>query len=115
MISRRPHILKYSVEGQEPYQDENGNWVFPDAEGFSGEVPCRVEPNKSQAIITTVDGTRYEFEFIIYAEHIRRAGKLEKLPIGASVEVFNPETEEVMAKGNVADFANDQRQMRIWI
>jgi len=116
MINRRPHILSYSFvqEALPPYQDENGNMVFPEPVEVSGEVKCRVEPIKSNPFKPSTDGGELIYEFLIFADYIKVDGNKVEIPKGTEIEAKDMEG-NVMAKGEVADFANDQRQCRIWI
>ena len=50
MIKRRIHTLKATISSsQEPYEDANGNIIFPDGSSEVVERSCRAESNGGDA------------------------------------------------------------------
>lgn len=113
MIRRRTHILKYelSIEAQPPYQDESGNWHYPDKITKRYEVPCRVESKLSASIGVEEqeDAKVYNFSYLIFLNTVDT-----DIPEGTEVGAVHNKTGNLI-KGRVAFFSRDQRQCRIWV
>jgi len=113
MIRRRTHILKYelAVEAQPPYQDEDGNWHYPEETTEQYEVPCRVESklSASMSVEEQEDAKVYNFSYLIFLNTVDT-----DIPEGTAIEAVNNKTGNVI-KGKVAFFSRDQRQCRIWV
>jgi len=103
-----PHVLKATYESSEAVRDGNGDWVTGGGIIIMNGINCRVQPNSKANTITGTDGEKVVFDSIIYAE-----GKLDTIPFGAKIEIF--EGEERILSAHLLRFSRDSFHSRIWV
>lgn len=110
-IKRRIHTLKATIlKSIPPYQDGDGNLVFPEDETVEVTSHCRAESNTTDGLTPVKDGFRLEYNYLIFTNT-----KLEELPINTRVVVTVVKTGKVFGEGDVVKFESGQRVTRIWL
>ena len=111
MIKRRIHTLKATViKSQEPYQDEEGNMIFPDGTKVDVEESCRAESNTIDGRKPVKDGFVLEYSYLVFTNKY-----IELLPFGTEVKILVDGSNEVFGEGKVVNFERGQRVTRIWL
>lgn len=112
MIKRRIHTLKSIIEvSQEPYEDEDGNIVFPEPqEPLEIEKSCRAESNTVDGRTPVKDGFKLEYSYLVFTET-----DMPFLPLNTNVKVYYEGSTEVFGEGEVVKFERGQRVTRIWL
>jgi len=112
MIKKRIHTLKAVIlSSQEPYEDEEGNIIFP--EGGSDETierVCRAESNTVDGRTVVKDGVNYDYSYLVFTD----VG-VNALPYSTKVEITVNKTGEIFGQGEVVKFERGQRVTRIWL
>lgn len=100
-----PHIISITTKSGS-YQNANGNWV--PATETTVEKAGRYEPNSTNGMITAADGTRINYDGIVYLPLPQTA-----LAPGAKVVVIKGAA--VLLKGTIKRFSEGQLNARIWL
>src|SRR5690606_25578781 len=103
----RPHILKADISTSPDVIDPITGGK---TEGGSRAVEygCRATPNGAGKEISTTDGSRVVYGYLIHAD----IGD-DIIPFGTEIKVF--EGGNIIAKGKVLRFWTNQMNTRIWI
>lgn len=110
-IKRRIHTLKATLrQSQEPYQDENGNTVFPDDVITNIERSCRAESNTIDGQKPVVDGFKMEYNYLIFTDI-----GMPELPLNTRITITVVKTGKTFGVGDVVKFETGQRVSRIWL
>ncbi|WP_160067605.1 hypothetical protein [Sphingobacterium bovisgrunnientis] len=111
MIKRRIHTLKATISSsQEPYEDANGNIIFPDGSSEVVERSCRAESNTLDGRTKGTDVFNFEYNYLVFTDT-----KIKELPYSTPVEITIDKTGEIFGKGEVVKFERGQRVTRIWL
>ncbi|GEM_PF-1327175 len=112
MIQRRPHTLKAVVTTpKKPYQDDDGNMVFPDGgSDINVERSCRGESNTADGRTVVRDGVNYEYSYLVFTDTA-----VPVLPNNAKVTIIVNSDGSVFGEGVVVKFEKGQRVTRIWL
>lgn len=107
MVRQYPYIL-FAETISESYQNEDGDWVVGESERI--EIgKCRDEVGGSGALVSSEDGQKHEYSWMIYAPK-----STPKLKQGTLIEVEN-EHGDIRAYGRIIRYSKDQLNVRIWI
>ena len=108
MVRRYPHSLILEGSGGGAYQDDDGNWVVTDPT-TEQEMECRAEPNvRSEYTTNERDGSRIDFSYTV---HLTKEAPI--IREGSQIEVRNGQ--EVVYKGTVKRFHQEQMKSRLWV
>lgn len=107
MVDFRPHILQCTIKLSDDTLDPATGAVTP-AVTKNIEYACRVSPNGAGREVSTMDGQRVVYGYIIHADK-----GVEELPFGALVKVFS--NGSLIAEGKVLRFWRNQMNVRIWV
>lgn len=111
MIKRRIHTLQASLlVGGVPYEDENGNMVFPESYSRDITYSCRAESGTKDGQRLVKDGVALEYSYLVFTDP-----SIEVLPLNTNVKVTFDGTDEVFGEGEVVYFERGQRVTRIWL
>ena len=105
MVKQYPDHIVVKVQA-EPYQDDNNNWVQPEAVNF--ESDCRGEPNRSNAVIKTGDGAEKYYDYNVYMPKTTT-----ELPVGSDIVLTLHDG--LVVKGMVKRAHNGQLNSRVWV
>lgn len=108
-VPKRSEILKYTVtiSGQ-PYQDAKGNWVVPDPETVTIELPCRSEANTSGRPVALADGTVLHYTFLVYLDE-----GMPEIPAQTPIEIIRDG--KVVESGTVKRFKPLSKYCGVWV
>lgn len=107
MVVQYPYTL-YAKNAPESYQNDDGDWVIGESE-FIEIGKCRDEVNGSGALVTSQDGQKHHYSWLIYAPL-----KFPKLSPGTEIKVLDDSNDERMT-GKVLRCSKDQFHVRIWV
>lgn len=111
MIKRRIHTLKASIiYAQDPYQDQDGNMIFPEQTKVDIEESCRGESNTIDGRKPVTDGYVLDYSYLVFTSK-----DIELLPNGTDVKILVEGSSEVFGEGKVVKFERGQRVTRIWL
>lgn len=111
MIKRRIHVLKATViKAQDPYQDQDGNMVFPEESKIEIVESSRAESNTIDGRKPVTDGYVLDYSYLVFTSK-----DIELLPIGTEVKILVVGSNEVFGEGKVVKFERGQRVTRIWL
>ena len=106
MVKQYPHILEYAAVNAST-QDPQGNWVTGSSTG-NLEKQCRAEPNSGNGYLTSEQGVRIDYGWIVYLPL-----PVEIIPAGTRVEVKKDGV--TIASNTVKRFHEGQLNARIWL
>lgn len=107
MVDFRPHVLKCTINLSDDTFDPVSGTIIP-GETKSIEYACRVSPNGSGKEVSTIDGQRVVYGYMIHADEGQ-----EEIPFGTIVKVY--ENGNLIAEGKVLRFWDNQMNVRIWV
>ena len=107
MVDFRPHILQSTIKLSDDTVDTTTGTVITGATKKI-EYACRVSPNGAGREVSTMDGQRVVYGYMIHADK-----DVDELPFGALVKVFHDGN--LIAEGKVLRFWRNQMNVRIWV
>ena len=110
VVIQYPHVMKMGTyhNGSESI-DENGDTII-NGERTEYDYRCRFEPNSKGEFITSADGGRIEFDWIVYFP-LPISGIAE----GAVVRGTDSQGSNQFAAGTIKRFNAGQMNARVWI
>lgn len=112
-IFQHPHTitLQTSEELTEPYQDQNGDWVVPEPGDLKTvNQECRAEANSQDNKVSTKDGTKIDFSFMVYLPK-----DCVEFNYGQKVTIKDNLSNEVIGEADVKRFFRGQMNCRLWV
>ncbi|WP_316851162.1 hypothetical protein [Pedobacter agri] len=103
-----PNTLKVSYLAGAALKDENGDWIGGNTPEVIIYPESREQPNSKGAYVNGPDGKKIEFSSLIFVK-----GKIDGVPVGSSVEVFDGD--HSILKGTVLKFSSNVFHSRIWV
>ncbi len=111
MIKKRIHTLHTAiVSSLPPYEDADGNMVFPEPSTRNITELCRAESGTKDGQRLVKDGVALEYSYLVFTNR-----SIETLPINTNVRVIDDASGEVFGEGEVVYFERGQRVTRIWL
>lgn len=106
MVRRFPHIATVT----------HGNGFNTEANGditvgvdLTNSFPCRLESSSTDGNVRSVDGTKVDFNWVVYC------GKdTTVLPVGANIIILDSKGEQLCAD-TIKKFSQGQLNSRIWL
>lgn len=108
MVKQYPHYL-FAILGGDSIQDENGNWIVPDATPQFVSM-CREETDGRGNEIQVAGGT-----FRKYSSLIQLPKGTPKIEDGTSVYVADTDGTNIRVKGISLKFDKGQLHSRLWV
>ncbi|KGE14622.1 hypothetical protein DI53_1651 [Sphingobacterium deserti] len=111
MIKKRIHTLHASIlESIPPYEDGNGNMIFPESNTRDITASCRAESGTKDGQRLVKGGVALEYSYLVFTDQ-----SIDALPLNTLVRITVDDTNEVFGEGEVIYFERGQRVVRIWL
>lgn len=108
-VKQYPDVLEYArtTTADDPYQDNDGNWVYPEPVTETVKIKCRAEANTKGDYAIAEDGQQIRYGWIVYYKD-----KIE-IPFGTHVTVKRNGV--IRASGTVKRSVVDQLNSKAWV
>jgi hypothetical protein len=106
MVKQYPHTLRITKAAADSTRDLQGDWI-PGSSSTS-DIACRAEPNKTNGLVSTSDGTMVGYDWNVYMP----LPQTEIAP-GTNIEILNGTAS--LGSGIVKRFSAGQLNARLWV